>query len=126
MVTLWDEPPKMDIGSPDPGIRMQDGAVWLSYRISRRPDHFAVVRFVSVTEWTMGPPSDERLATHPLWGRDLEPYAFHEVKRVVPGGRRWVITFHDETLDVTAREAEVVVRAIQARDAESALSMVLS
>jgi hypothetical protein len=37
-----------------------------------------------------------------------------------------VVTFPGETLEVTARDAELVVRAIQAADARHALSMVLA
>ena len=38
--------------------------------------------------------------------------------------RRWIVTFHDDTLEVTARQADIVVRAIQARSADDALAAV--
>lgn len=127
-VTVWADPPRMSVGVPQPSLRSQGDELWVSYRITRSNDHFAVVRFSGLEGWTMGPPGDDRLDTHPLWGLGLEFYAFHEIRepgRVSHGPRRWVVTFHDDTLDVTARDAEVVVRAIQARDADSALCMVL-
>jgi hypothetical protein len=112
----------MDVGAPDPQVEEIGKSLWLSYRTSRG-DHFAVLRFLEVATWVLGVPSDE----HPLWTHGLNFYSFHEVYPLdagQPGLRRWVVTFHDHTLDVSARDVEIVVRSIQARDAQSALSMV--
>ena len=103
----------MDVRAAHPSTRLEGDALWLSYRTARE-DHFAVVRFSGVKEYQLGAPSDEHLETHPLRDSEL----------LKSGLRRWVVAFHDETLEVTARGAEVVIRAIQARDAESALAMV--
>ncbi len=115
-VSVWADPPRMDPRVPQPSLRGQGDELWVSYRISRPDDHFAVVRFSGVEGWTMGP------------GLGLQLYAFHEIRepgRMSHSPRRWVVTFDEDTLDVTARDAAVVVRAIQARDADSALCMVL-
>ncbi len=126
MITLWREPPKMDPAASQPSVLSQGDALWLSYRTSRT-DHFAIIRFSRVEAYRLGDPDDPSLPTRPLWGEGLEPNSFHEVSSPelrLKGLRRWVVTFRDETLDVTAREAGVVVRAIQARDGDSALAMV--
>jgi hypothetical protein len=126
MVSVWSDPPKMDVGAPDPHVQEVGESLWLSYRTSRG-DHFAVLRFLDVATWVFGAPNDERLDEHPLWTHGLGFYTFHEVQHLDAnrlGLRRWVVTFHDDTLDVTARDAELVVRSIQAKDARSALSMV--
>jgi hypothetical protein len=116
----------MDVEAPDPQVQEVGESLWLSYRTSRG-DHFAVLRFLEVATWVLGAPSDERFNEHLPWTHGLGFYSFHEVEQLDagrPGLRRWVVTFHDDTLDVTARDAEIVVRSIQARDAQSALSMV--
>jgi len=116
----------MDLGAPQPSAKALADSLLVAYRTVRR-DHFAVVRFSGVQAWSLGPPNDESLWTHPLWGKGLGPYAWHEVQdpeTPSPGCRRWLATFHDDTLDVTAKEGAVLVRAVQARDAESALAMV--
>jgi hypothetical protein len=116
----------MDVGAPDPHVQEVGESLWLSYRTSRG-DHFAVLRFSEVATWVLGAPGDERLNESPLWTHGLGFYSFHEVQQLDagrPGLRRWVVTFRDDTLAVTARDAEIVVRSIQAKDAQSALSMV--
>ena len=128
MIADWMDPPRMDVGAPQPFLVTSDGVAWVAYRTDRG-DHFAVVRFRDVQRLTFGEPNDERLNKHPLWPSGLQFYTFHVV--TVPelereGLRRWVVTFHDDTLDVVAREADVVVRAIQAADARRALGMVLA
>jgi len=124
-LSIWTDPPKMAIGAPQPIVVAEDGVVWVSYR-TQRDDHFSVLRFDGVRQLTFGEPSDERLDEHQLWGNGLNCYSFHEgtdpeLERAKL--RHWVITFHDDTLDVTARAAEVVARAVQATDSASALAM---
>jgi len=101
--------------------------LWLAYR-TERPDHFAVVRFSGVVDWTVCGPDDADLPPE-IAPRGLEPCAFHELASPDSprgGVRRWVVTFPGELLEVAARDAELVVRAIQATDARHALSMVLA
>ena len=126
MISVWQAPPKMDIGASQPSTKVLDDALLVAYRTARG-DHFAVVRFSGVQTWSLGPPNDECTNTHPLWVDGLEFYTWHEVREPTTAGRglrRWVATFHDDTLDVVAKEGAVLVRAIQAPDAESALAMV--
>ncbi len=127
-VVLWSDPPKMTAGAPDPSVVRDGESVWLAY-FTERDDHCAVLRFLNVTEFSFGDPNDERLYEHPLFAAGLQLYSFHEVHDegiAAAGKRRWIATFHDDTLDVTARHAEVVVRAIEAPSAEHALAMVRS
>jgi hypothetical protein len=126
-LTVWTAPPKMNGSAPQPTIRAQTHSLWLAYR-TERPDHFAVVRFSGVVHWTLCGPDDADLPPE-IARRGLESCAFHELASPAPprgGMRRWVVTFPGETLEVTARDAELVVRAIQAADARHALSMVLA
>jgi len=116
----------MDIGGPHPSTLYQGESLWVAYR-TNRGDHFAVIRFSGVTTWTLGYPNDEALDTHQRWNQGLKTYSFHEVREpelLSRGLRRWIATFPDDTLDVIGRDAAVLVRAVQARDAQSALSMV--
>jgi hypothetical protein len=89
--------------------------------------HFAWMRFDGVMACLFGPPNDEALHGHPLWGHGLEFYSFHTVtdsgwvanlqdrNRVHPCHREeawkalthFIITFHDETLEVIAKHYEV-------------------
>jgi hypothetical protein len=89
--------------------------------------HFSWMRFDGVTACLFGPPNDEALTGHPLWGHGLEFYQFHTVtnsgwiaelqerNRVhrhhkdEPWSQlqHFVITFHDETLEVVAKTYEV-------------------
>ena len=86
----------------------------------------AILHFDSVLYYAMGYPNDEVLNTHPLYENGLEFYAFHLVENsplIADFDRRnqahrqhiagayvkrfchWITTFHDETLEVVARDA---------------------
>jgi hypothetical protein len=113
----------MEAGAPEPVARAQGDTLWIGYRakdpnfpgwehptVLEYPDGrpegetFAVLRFDGVIHHHLGPPSEERLREHPLWGHGLDYYSFHKLP-VDDGASRWIVTFHDETLDVTARQA---------------------
>jgi hypothetical protein len=119
---LWTEPVPMDTGAPNPVVVREGAVAWVAY-LARDPDFagwqhpsvidylnshptepFGVLRFGEVAKLVLGPPNDERLSEHPLYGRGLDYYQFH---RVDPGTElnRWIVTFHDETLDVVASTA---------------------
>jgi hypothetical protein len=126
LISVWNEPPKMDAGAPHPDTQLLGDSLLVAYRTSRG-DHFAVVRFSGVSDWSLGGRDDETLDKHWLWNHGLQLYAFHEIhdpQLSNRGLRRWVVAFHDDTLDVTASDAAVLLRAIQAQDARSALAMV--
>ncbi|MGH9524383.1 MAG: hypothetical protein ACRD3E_17805 [Terriglobales bacterium] len=88
----------------------------------------AVLHFDIVMYYAFGYPNDEALGSHALYPHGLAHYDFHSVMnspliaeldrrnevhpRHIAGAyrerfRHWVITFHDETLEVIARDAHV-------------------
>ena len=82
----------------------------------------AVLGFEGVERFSLGPPSDERLHKHPLYSFGLKSYGFYEVlgdDEDTLAWRRWVITFHDETLGVTAKDARVLHRRVEGADTEA-------
>jgi hypothetical protein len=120
---LWNEPAPMETGAPRPVIATENGTAWVAYRAqdpgvpgsehpSATPDlnsgpgePFGVLRFDNVTELVIGPPSDERLHEHPLYGRGLQHYHFHRVHPSRDRQRRWIVTFRNGTLGVCAKTA---------------------
>jgi len=136
-VVPWPDPPKMEVGSPCPVVRCLPGSLLVAYVCSNPefpgwdrgadPDHpgfdiwSAVVRFDGVTWHHFGAPGDEALRTHPLYDVGLGFYGFWEVldSPRMPAGsalHHWVVTFHDETLEVVAASAFVVSRRDEGED----------
>jgi hypothetical protein len=114
----------MSAGAPQHHVERRGKDVWVAYR-TRADDHFAVIRFTQVYDVVHWDSNDETLDTHPLYSAGLAFYAFHEVVDPLLAGsglRRWIITFHDYTLDITARGVTLVIRAFQAPSAEHALA----
>jgi hypothetical protein len=119
----WSEPVPMETGSPEPVARREGETLWIAYR-ARDPNFpgwedaacldylertgscecFGVLRFDGVVRQHLGSPNEDRLSEHPLWGHGLDYYSFHRVEDE-SGLARWIVTFHDETLDVVARRA---------------------
>lgn len=112
----------MDTGAPEPLVQREGDSAWIVY-LAHDPDFpgwehpsvteyldakpgepFGVLRFDGVTQCTLGPPDEDRLEEHPLFGRGLTYYEFHRVRSPEDEGR-WLVTFHDETLEVRARSA---------------------
>jgi hypothetical protein len=127
----WLEPPQMDTGSPCPAIHSDEHRLLCAYYVGDRVmphGTVAVLRFEGVLQFRLGYPNDEALQGHPLAKFKLEPYAAYLVEnspliaeienqnRVHPAFRpgmyskfrHWIITFHDETLEVVAQRAAVV------------------
>jgi hypothetical protein len=138
----WKEPPSMDTGAPLPAIRKEEDRLWVAYvcRNSEfpgwgsgaRPEHpgfevwCALLRFDGVLDYHFGAPSDERLHTHPLYATGLSFYGFYEARGTSRLADRkekkhWIITFHDETLEVVADSAHVVSPKIEGEDTHAAL-----
>jgi hypothetical protein len=123
-------PPPMEARDPAPTVLYAGPSVWVAYRL-READgggRFAVMRFGGVEEHRLGPRFDARLGEHPLHGRGLEPYAFHEVLEALADAyapRRWVVTFRDETLEVTASRRETASRGVAAASGWAALRAVV-
>ena len=135
----------METGAPMPGIVSDGHNLYAAYIVSTgtasQYEEFAVVRFSHVLQHTFGYPNDEALGGHPLYDAGLAFYAFNLVansplltelgqrnSRVFPGTEsmysdflHWIVTFHDETLEVIAKTAEVLGN-VEARDAKSAIS----
>ena len=144
-VEEWLEPPQMDTGAPMPGVMAIGPELYLAYIVGANEpselEDFAVVRFSGVLQHIFGYPNDEALGGHALFKLGLKFYAFNLIEdspylrelgernaKVFPGTesiyegfRHWIVTLHDQTLEVIARSAEVVGR-VEARDALSAIN----
>lgn len=131
-VVKWSEPPAMDAGAPVPAVYSDKTGLKCAYVIgATHPESgsSAILHFASVLYYAFGYPNDEVLNTHPLYANGLGFYDFHAVenspliadldrrnqvhRRHVAGAyatgfRHWIITFHDETLEVVARNARFV------------------
>ena len=131
-VAKWGEPPAMDAGAPNPALYSDETGLSCAYVIGATHSESgssAILHFDGVLYYAMGYPNDEVLNAHPLYGKGLQFYDFHVVensplivdldrrnqvhKQHVAGNyvkrfRHWIITFHDETLEVVARNARFV------------------
>lgn len=131
-VLKWGEPPTMDAGTPMPAVYSDHTGLTCAYVIGAAHSESgstAILHFEGVLYYTMGYPNDEVLNAHPLYENGLGFYGFHVVensplvadldrrnqlhKRHVAGAymkrfRHWIITFHDETLEVVAGNARFV------------------
>jgi len=138
----WKGPPPMDTGAPLPAIRKKDDQLWVAY-VCRNPDFpgwnrgappehpgfdvwTALLRFDGVSDYHFGAPSDERLHTHPLYAAGLSFYGFYEARGTsrlagTQGKKHWIVTFHDETLEVIADSAHVVSSKIEGEDTHTAV-----
>jgi len=132
----------MDTGAPLPAIRKEGDCLWVAY-VCRNPEfpgwdsgaaaqhpgfaiYCALLRFDGVTDYHFGAPNDERLHAHPLYPVGLSFYGFYEAhgtSRLAErkGKKHWIITFHDETLEVVADSAHVVSSRIEGEDTHAAL-----
>lgn len=90
-----------------PTARVVDESLIVAYHLPGC-DTSAVIRFNGVKDWAYGYPNDEGLHEHPLWGKGLTFYAFHEVQPPEGDVIQWIGTFHDGTLTVRAKSVEVI------------------
>src|SRR5208337_801671 len=114
-ITVWKEAPELVI--PDlPAILCDSESLWLAYAsTSSLPDHYAIVRFLGVIDHRLWPINDEGIGEHPYAKAGLKWYSFNEVtdsaetiRWSVLKVRHWVVTFKDNTLDVVARDVQVI------------------
>ena len=122
----------MNSGAPAPALCSDESGLTFAYVIgATHPEsgRTAILRFEGVLYYAMGYPNDEALHAHPLYANGLGFYRFYAIegspliadldrrnqlhKRHVAGDyiqrfRHWIITFHDETLEVVARDARFV------------------
>jgi hypothetical protein len=132
-VTTWTAAPELAI--PDPPALLADSkSLWLAYATTAEPrgEVYAVVRFNELIDHRLWPINDEGIGTHPYGGAGLTWYAFNEVVNSAEAirwralnARHWVVTFKDNTLDVLAVSAEVIVAAVQSSDPVSVLLTVV-
>ena len=129
----WAEAPELAIPE-SPALAAVGGDVWLAYETTAEPrgQRYGVVRFVDAIDHRLWPINDEGLAQHPYWLAGLRFYAFNEIVHSPEAlswaaleARHWAVTFKDETLDVIARGAEVVVADVEAQSPLAALLPVL-
>src|SRR5215469_10023313 len=130
--TKWTEPPAMDAGVPSPAVYSDKTGLTCAYVIGASHSEAgstAILQFEGVLYYELGYPNDESLNAHPLYSSGLGFYDFHVIenspliadldrrnqvhKRHVAGAyikrfRHWIITFHDETLEVVATNARFV------------------
>ena len=130
----WLEPPQMDTGAPCPAIHSDEHRLLCAYYVSEEEvpvGKVAILRFDGVLQFRLGYPNDEALRGHPLAKHGLENYHayFVENSHLIaeienqnrlhrafrPGMygrfRHWIVTFHDETLEVVALRAAIVGRS---------------
>lgn len=126
IVEIWAGPATMDTGAPEPVLVREADRLWVAYRAhdpdfpgwnhpsageyldAHRGEPIAVLVFEGVCECRFGPPSDERLHEHPLYGRGLDYYQFHRVRSRSETASLWIVTFHDQTLEVRADAATAI------------------
>ena len=124
----WTEPPAMDTGSPRPELYFSHDLYCTYYLpdfVSVEKEQVAVLRFEGVLHFRMGHPNDEALHGHALYQRGLRQYDFFLVldspliaeieannavhiwhrPRIYSHFKHWIVTFHDETLEVVSRSA---------------------
>lgn len=100
--------PKMDASSAVyPTARVVGDSLVVAYHLPGC-EASAVIRFNGVTSWAYGYPNDEGLHQHPLWGKGLKFYEFHELQTPESSATQWIGTFHDGTLTVRAESVEVI------------------
>jgi hypothetical protein len=129
----WAEPPAMDTGAPRPAIHSDGGDLLCGYFMnstvtSKSP--VALLKFENVLQYRFGYPNDEVLQGHSLHQFGLKHYGFFEVENsplireienqnrchpehrlgIYAKFRHWVITFHDETLEVIAQRVTVMAQ----------------
>src|SRR5262249_26164200 len=95
-------------------------------------ERFAFVRFRSPLMHVLGPPNDEALSGHPLWGRGLGYYGVFRVEQsslvrrlaamnsvhahhdwtVFEKKNHYIFTFHDSTFECVAESLEVEITEI--------------
>jgi hypothetical protein len=121
----------MNTGAPRPAVHSNGRDLLCAYFVNStaNPDRrVALLKFEAVLQYRFGYPNDEVLQGHSLYPFGLEHYGFfvvenspliHEIENqnschrqhrpgIYAAFRHWVITFHDETLEVIALRGIVI------------------
>ena len=137
-------PPPMETGAPLPSVILRGDSLFVAYVCNNSDfpgwesgaslDHHgfevycAVIVFTGVTWHHFGSPNDERLYEHPLYGHGLTFYGYHEVhdseRTEGTDLHHWIITFHDETLEVTGKQMKVLAERVATERPEEALQQI--
>lgn len=142
----WVGAPQMDTGAPMPGLSISNDQLFVAYIVSESPaksdaEQYAVVRFDGVLQHTFGYPNDEALGGHPIYPAGLAFYAFNQIlgspylgelgarnAKTFPGTeahfadlKHWIVTFHDETLEVVG-DSVLFLGIVGARSAAEAVA----
>ncbi len=125
--SIWPDAPTPAIPEP-PALASDSDTLWLAYFNAMDGRAITVVRFDSVIDQHLSPINDEGLGRHAYAKAGLQFYAFNELIHTEETerwsalkARHWVVTFKDNTLDVVAKKAEVVVASMHATSPLSAL-----
>ena len=120
----------MEAGAPLPAVHSDGHDLLCAYVLNSTgaPAHsVAILKFEGVLQYRFGYPNDEALSGHPLYPFGLEYYGFFTVENspliseiekqnechpqhrsgIYAKFRHWVVTFHDETLEVIALRGNV-------------------
>jgi len=115
----------MDAGAPCPAVRSDGHDLLCAYFINSTvtpQGTVALLKFENVLQYRFGYPNNEALEGHPLYQFGLKHYDFFAVENspligeiekqnrchpqhrpgIYAKFRHWIITFHDETLEVIA------------------------
>jgi hypothetical protein len=119
--------PQSSVGAPIPTVVAGEHAVALFYygeAVGTNSESSVIVQFHSCFAHYFGPPNDEALSGHPLYGRGLRPYGSFEVQhsswlrflermnsvhpqhdcdRFLAGRRHFALTFHDSIFECIAK-----------------------
>lgn len=132
-VTTWSDAPELAIPEM-PAILSESSDLWLAYETTSAPrgQVYAVIRFRHVIDHRLSPINDEGLGQHPYATVGLRWYSFNEIRGSQEtarwsalNARHWVITFKDATLDVVAKDAEVIANDLQTTSPLAALLSVV-
>jgi hypothetical protein len=120
----------METGAPSPAVRSDGHKLLCAYFINSTVapvKSVAILKFEGVLQYWFGYPNDEALQGHPLYQFGLEHYGFFTVENsplifaiekqnechpqhrpgIYTKFRHWIVTFHDETLEVIALRGNV-------------------
>ena len=124
----------MEPGAPEPIVVRDRESAWVAYRAQdpnfpgwdhprvteylarNRGELWGVLCFEDIVELSLG--------QHPLFDDRLENDEFHHLRSPSGATDRWIVTFHDETLDVLAgRAAAMPATFAESADAAIAAAM---
>jgi hypothetical protein len=138
VVSVLDDWPHPESGSPEPCIYADDSRVILRYYTQN--EKIAVIIFPLVSIFKFGSPNDESLGGHRLINKGLKYYSVqkvenslwihelekqnsihprHNAERFLKDKRHYIFTFHDSTLELVANEGEYWKPVIKIASTES-------